>query len=132
MVDGPSHDLLARPGFASHENRAARAGHRLEQLKQGLHRPAATKNAVELIALLKLRSQVGILGGESRLFERPPEVVHQLVELERLGDEIGGAAFDGVHRVLDGPVARDHDGDDARIAPDRCFDNGRAVNPREA
>ena len=32
-----------------------------------------------------------------------------------------GAALDGVDRVLDRPVAGDHDGDDARVTPDRGF-----------
>ena len=54
--------------------------------------------------------------------------MHQLVELKRLGDEIGGAALDGVDGVLHGAVAGDDDGDDAGIALERGFDDLAAVD----
>jgi hypothetical protein len=42
---------LPVPGFAGDQNRAGRARHCFEQLKQGLHGPAAAEDAAELIAL---------------------------------------------------------------------------------
>ena len=48
--------------------------------------------------------------------------MHQLVELERLGDEVGGAALDHSDGVTDGAVAGDDDGDDVGVALDRGVD----------
>ena len=66
------------------------------------------------------------------LLERGRDDVAQLVELERLGDEIGGAALDDVDRVLDRRVAGDDDGDDAGIALEGGVDHLAAVDARQA
>ena len=62
------------------------------------------------------------------LFERGVQRVHQLFELERFGDEVGGAALDHVHGVTHGAVAGDDDGDDVGIALDSRVDHLDAVN----
>ncbi len=61
VVNRPRDDLLAGPGLSGDENRAVRAGHGLEQMKQLLHRPASSENTAELVALLELGAKVGVL-----------------------------------------------------------------------
>ena len=51
--------------------------------------------------------------------------MQQLVELERLGDEVRRAALDGFDRVLHRAVAGDDDGDDVRVALERGVDDLR-------
>ena len=58
--------------------------------------------------------------------------MQQLLELERLADEVGGAALDGVDGVLDGAVAGDDDADDPRIALERGVEHLAAVDARQA
>ena len=58
--------------------------------------------------------------------------MQQLVELERLGDEVGGAAPDGVDRVLHRAVSGDDDGDDVGVAAERRLDDARPVDARQA
>ena len=133
VMNGPRDNFLARAGLAGdRESCCCRARHRLEQLKQRLHRPAASEDAAELIALLELRPQVRVLGRQPPLLERLLEHVHQLVELKRLGDEIRRAALDRVNGVLHRAIAGDHDGDDARVALDRRLDDLCPVDARQA
>ena len=54
--------------------------------------------------------------------------MHQLFELERFGDEVGGASLDHAHGVTDGAVAGDHDGDDVGVPLDSRVDHLDAVN----
>ena len=58
--------------------------------------------------------------------------MQQLVELKRLGDEVGGAALDGLDRVLHRAVAGDDDGDDAGVAGEGGVDDLPAVDARQA
>ena len=81
--------------------------------------------AVDAIALLELRSQVGVLRLQPPLLERRSQHVQQRVELERLGDEVGGALLDGLDRVLHRAVAGDDDGDDVGVALERGVEDLR-------
>jgi hypothetical protein len=58
--------------------------------------------------------------------------VQQRVELEGLGDEVGGPPLDGLDGVLHRAVAGDHDRDDFGIAFERPFDDLPAVDARQA
>ena len=58
--------------------------------------------------------------------------MQQRVELERLGDEVGGALLDGVDGVLHGAVAGDDDGDDVRVALERRVEDRAAVDAGQA
>jgi hypothetical protein len=66
------------------------------------------------------------------LFERLLQHVHEGVELERLLDEVEGAALCRFHGVLHGAISRDDDCDDTRIALARDLDDPGAVDPGEA
>ena len=128
VVNRARDHLLAGAGLAGNQDRAVRPRDRLEHLEERLHRPAAAENPAELIPLLELRSQVRVLRLQPPLLERLLQDVHQLVELERLGDEVGRALLDGVDRILHRPVAGDHDPHDPGIARQRRLDHARAVH----
>ena len=53
--------------------------------------------------------------------------MQQLVELKRLGDEVGGASPDRVDGILHRAVAGDDDADDLGIAQQRGLEHARAV-----
>ena len=131
VMDGPRDDFLPGARFARDENRAVRRGDRFEQLEQPRHRPALADHALEPVALLELRPQVGVLRFQPALFERRVEHVQQLIDLKGLADEVPGAALDGFDGVFHRPVPGDDDGDDVRIAFDGGFDDGGAVDAGE-
>ena len=57
--------------------------------------------------------------------------MQQRVELERLGDEVGGALLDGLDRVLHRAVAGDDDGDDVGVALEGGVEHLPAVDARQ-
>lgn len=57
--------------------------------------------------------------------------MRQLVDLERLADEVGGASLDRLDRVLHRAVAGHHDGHDVRIALDGGIDHVGAADARQ-
>ena len=63
-----------------------------DQLKQRAHRRALADHRAQAKSLVELLMQVRVLALQPPLLERGVEHVHQLVELKRLGDEVGGAA----------------------------------------
>ena len=106
--------------------------HRFQQLKQLAHRGAAADDAFEPVSLLKLRPQVRVFRFQPRCSSAEFKRVQQLVELKRLGDEIGCAALDGFHGVFHRSVTSDDDADDVGIAQQRGFEDARAVEARQA
>ena len=128
VVNRPRRELLAGAGLAGDEHRARRRRDGLEQLKEIAHRAAAADQAVDAIALLELRAQVGVLGSQAALLERRVQHVEQRVELKRLGDEVGGALLDRVDGVLHRAEAGDDDRDDVGIALERGVEDGAAVD----
>jgi hypothetical protein len=132
VVDRARHHLLPCAGFTRHEDRAGGRGDRFEQLEEVAHCAAAPDDSFEPIALLELRTKVRVFRLESPLFERRVQRVHQLFELERLGDEIRGASLDDAHGVAHGAVARDDNRDDVGIALDGRVDDLHAVDAGQA
>ena len=57
--------------------------------------------------------------------------MQQRVELERLGDEVGGPLLDRVDRILHRAEAGDDDGDDVGVALDRGVEDLAAVDARQ-
>ena len=52
----------------------------------------------------------------------------ELVELERLGDEIRCPPLDRIHRILHSAETCDHDGDDARVAVPGAFNDPSPID----
>ena len=81
---------------------------------------------------MELRPQVGVFGLEPALFNRRVQLVEQLLELKRLGDETFSAQprdFDG---LADGAEASDDDGQDFRVAREGLVQYLPAVHARAA
>jgi hypothetical protein len=60
VMNRPRHHFLPGARLACDEDRAARSRHGLEQMKQLLHRAAATQDAAELVAIFQLGAQVRV------------------------------------------------------------------------
>ena len=132
MVDRSGDELLARARFAGDEDCAGGRGHHLEQPKQITHRLAAADNPFESITFVKLRSQVGIFGSQPALLERRRQDVQQLIELERLGDEVRRTTLDSLDGTSHGAVAGHDDADDFGVALEGCCDDVGTVHARQA
>ena len=129
MVDRPGDDFLAGAGLARDQNRARRPRDGLEHVKQIAHGAAAADDALEAVALLELLPQPGVFAAQAPLLDGALQRVPELVELERLGDEVGRAALDDLDRVPDRAIAGHHDADNLGVALDRRLDDPRAVHP---
>ena len=101
--------LLAGAGLARDQDRARRRRDGLEQLKQIAHDAAVPDEPVDPVSLFELRAEVRVLGLAAAAARAPIEDVEQRVELERLGDEVGGTLLDRFDRILHGAVPGDHD-----------------------
>ena len=82
----------------------------LRRLVHFLHRPAAADHAVVVEVGVALADQVGVLGAQPLVRERPVDHHEQLVDLERLLQVVEGAEPHRLDRALDGGV-RGHDHD---------------------
>ena len=131
VVYGLGRQLLAGAGLPRDEDRARARGHRLQQVEQLAHAGAAADQALEPVAFLDLRPQVGVLGPQAPLLERGPHDVQQLAELERLGDEVGGPPHDRGHRVGDRAEPGDDDADDVGITLEGGVEHHGAVDARQ-
>ena len=115
LVDRARHQFLARAGLAQHQDRARGRRHRLEQRPELAHRRAAADEPLEPVAAIELLAQVLVLGAQVASLERGAQHVEQLVELERLGDEVGGAEPDRRDGILHRSVPGHEDDDDVGV-----------------
>src|SRR5262249_10065564 len=104
-VERPSDQLLAGAAFAVDEHAAVGRRGECDLLAQRLHRYAFTDH---LVALLELGPQPAILLLQSQVFERILHDDNDLLERERLFDEVECAELGGAHGGLNIGVARDH------------------------
>ena len=131
LVNGAGHELLPRARLPRDQDGAGRHRHRLEHLEQVQHRLAAADDAVEAIAGVELRAEVGVLRLQAALLEGRREDVQQVLELDRLRHEVARALLDGGDRVRDRAVARDHDHHDLVVAVPRRLDDDGSVDARQ-
>ena len=131
VMDRARRQLLAGSGFTGNQHRAGGGRDGLEQLREIAHGAAAADESVDAIALLQLRTQIRVLRAQAPLLEGGVQDVQQRVELERLGDEVRSALFDGVDGVLHRAEAGDDDGDDVGITRERGIEDGAAIEPRQ-
>ena len=125
-VDVARRHLLAGAGRAGQHHPAVGARHLVElalhlaegALRADHHRPAA-------VAPLQRR----VLAPEPRGLERPADHHHQLVDVERLLDEVVGALLDRGDGDLDVAVARDDHDRDRRIVALHPLQDVDAVEP---
>ena len=81
---------------------------------------------------MQLLAQPGVFRLQPALLDGAVEGVPQLVELERLGDKVCGAALDDLDGIPDRAVAGDHDADDLRVPLHGGLNDGGSVDARQA
>ena len=109
LMDRARDHFLAGAGLAVDQDRRRGRRHGFDQLKQRAHARAAADHRAEPEPLIELLAQIRVLVLQPPLLERRVQHVQQLLELKRLGDEVGGAPLDRVDRILHGAVAGDDD-----------------------
>ena len=92
-----------------------------------LHRRAAADDVVEAEAVVQLGPQLRVLDAQAPLGDAGVEHVGELTELERLDEEVDGAALDGLDRFLDTAEAGHHDRLDFGVAGERRVEHLHAV-----
>jgi hypothetical protein len=125
-VNGARDQLLAAAVLAvdQHAPVGGRGGRDL--LAKHAHRGAL---ADDLGALLEARAQRGVLALEARVLERAADRDQDLLERERLLDEVVRAQARRLHRGLDGAVAGDHDHNRLGPCPLDLGEGLEAVHP---
>src|SRR5438128_4930925 len=107
-VDGPRHQLLAAAVLAVDQHAAGGGRGGRDLVAERADRGAL---ADDLGALLEARAQGRVLALEPRVLEGPTDRDQDLLERQRLLDEIVGAQARRLDGRLDRAVARDHDHD---------------------
>ena len=108
VMDGTRHHLLAGAGLAGDQHRALRLRDQLGTLQDVLHRAAAADDAVVVEFGVALADQVLALRPEALMLERVADEREQLVDLERLLEEVLDAQLEGLAHNLRGSVRRHH------------------------
>jgi hypothetical protein len=127
-VDRAGNHFLPGAGLAANQDgrRCSRDG--VDQLEERAHARAAPDHRARSVAVIELLPQVGVLVPETALFEGDVEHVRQLLELERLGDEVRRAALDHLDGILHRSITGDRNRDDSRIQLKCLVDNSVAVD----
>ncbi len=108
-VDGPRHQLLARPALAGDQHRVLRASDLAGEVEHLLHGPTGRDDLRELLTTREPRLQSYVFLGELALLERAPDQHFQLGHPARLGDVVVGAQLHRRDGRLHGAVAGDDD-----------------------
>ena len=103
-VNGVRHQLLARPALAVDQHAPVGGGHQRELLAQRLHGHALPDDAVARAAV---GAQAAVLDGQPAVFQRVLGHHRNLLDGQRLFQEVERAQLGGLHRRFDAPVARD-------------------------
>ena len=109
VVNRPRHQLLAGPRLARDEHGALGLGHALGPVDDLLHRPAAADDAVVAELLVTLAEQVAMLGAKPLVLDGPADGDEQVIDLERLLQEVERSELHRRDGIRDGRVRRHHD-----------------------
>ena len=90
FVHGPRDQLLAGAGLAEDQDGADRLGHMADQLEHVVHPRAFAQDAMEGELLVQLLAQRGDFVGERALSQGSLHHELQMLEVDRLGQKIGG------------------------------------------
>ena len=99
--------------------------------KQLLHGAVAADEAVEAETAAQLRAQLGVLDPQPLLIDGGLEHARELGQLERLDQEVDGAALHRLNRLGDAAEAGHDDGLDLRVARDRLLEHRHAAGVGE-
>ena len=116
VVDGVRHELLAHAALARDEDARLGGGHAPDEVEDLLHAGARADDGARPLLGLDLGLELLVLARELARIEGPLHEEGEVVEVDRLRQEIEGAVPHGLDRVLDGAVAREDDDGEARVA----------------
>ena len=114
-VDGPRHQLLARPGLSQHEDIGLGARGLLDQLEHADHGGAAPDDVLEAERLLELLAEVAVLESQLALAQRAVDGDAELVGGEGLGQVVEGPLLHGADGRLDAGERGDDDHRQVRV-----------------
>jgi hypothetical protein len=100
--------LLPRAALAGDDHRAAERRDLADRVEQAAHRCAAPDHAVEL-AIAEQLAVLRDLGAQPARLQHPRDGEPQVIEPQRLGQEIVGAALQRLDGLLDRAEGGDHD-----------------------
>ena len=107
-------ELLARAALPRDQQRAVVRRDALDALEHVPHRVRAAQDPEVLHLASDRRRRPGDHAALPRAHDRTVQDPRQVLELERLGEEVGGAVLHRGNRRVDAGVARDHDHGQAR------------------
>ncbi len=112
LVDGPRDHFLARSRLALDQHGGRGVRHVADQLEHGVHARVLADDVLEGVAVLELLAQVNDLVEQLPLAQGPLYDQAQMLEVDRLGDEVVGAQAHGLDRAVDAAVGgHEDDGD---------------------
>ena len=131
VVNRARDQLLAGAGLAVNQHGAVHRRHELERREERLHRAVPADDVVEPEPVVELRPELGVLLAQPLLLDAGPEHTGELGQLERLDQEVDGAALDRADRFGHAAEPRDHHGEDFRVARERRVEDVHAVGIRQ-
>ncbi len=116
LMDRARHEFLARAGFAGDEHRCGRLSREVNRRLQCSHRgPRADE--LQRPDRVRTGTQTRVLRRMQSCVERPRDDVAQIVRVAWLEHVLEGAAFDGIHGLMDAASPCDDDERQRRVGP---------------
>ena len=120
-MDRSRDDLLAGPGLADQQDRSVHIRDLRDQLAQLAQRRALAQQARNRVRDGAALAQPAHLFGEAAVLERAVHPEDQLLDLERLGQEIVGAGANRGDRRIEAAERGDHQHRDVRVIGGHAF-----------
>ena len=114
LVDGARDDFLAGAAFAEQQHRGLGGRHARDLVVDLLHRGRAADQAAEAAHAAQLVAQRADLRAQLAALRHAREHRLQALQVDGLGEVVGGAEAQRLDRALDARVAGDEDGLDRR------------------
>src|SRR6266478_5202255 len=130
LVEGARDELLSGPRLAGDQHGRAGVRDAVEELVHPPHRGAGPEQRAEAAGFLDRLAQPPYLVAQPAVLDCPREREPQGVDLERLGDEVVGAAPERGDRRLDAPKGGDHDHGHIRARRDDALAELEAAHAR--
>ena len=106
-VHRPGHQFLAGAALTDHQYRPFGTGELADLVEQPAHHPAASEHAVEAIIAEQLLEAPHFVAQAPRL-QRAADRQGEVLEVQRLGEELVGAFLERRHRLLNAAERGDH------------------------
>ena len=113
LVDRVGDEFLARAARAFHEDRRLRRRNLADRVEQRLHRRRGAHDALHAVALVEAAPEVPVFALEVPRLEGLREHHVELVEVDRLREEVLRAELHRLDRGFDRAVGGEHDAEDA-------------------